>query len=335
MAEFNEDKLSALDIAKTAGLTMINPLVAYGYDPNAWHVGKTGISADPFTKNILINNPLTKKLRLNRIMKTKGFSEKKAKAFMKSSAIMRSQTINTFVSKMGMQFENNVLSLSKTPVRKMEWHQKLKQRSLKLRNELRTRDDLIKYNTDLRSKYHVNLKRLETLNVKLAQKESKANPIKRAKRIAERDALLANQAKYNMANSELDRLYKIKTFGNLRERAQLKVLRVAGGAGVHAGRALAKAGVFGMKLGAIGAISSLMYEGIKMITNPIAQAGVGAVDNAFNNMMSYGKPDLGGSLNMGFVSYGAATERQRAIQAISKSRINGRSILGQEAQYLA
>ena len=44
-------------------------------------------------------------------------------------------------------------------------------------------------------------------------------------------------------------------------------------------------------------------------------------------------PEMG-KLTSSYLSYGASTERQRAVRAISKGYINGRSAYGQEAAYM-
>ena len=42
--------------------------------------------------------------------------------------------------------------------------------------------------------------------------------------------------------------------------------------------------------------------------------------------------DLGGELSRGYLTAGAATERQRALQAIQSSHLSGRRFLGSEAE---
>jgi hypothetical protein len=118
------------------------------------------------------------------------------------------------------------------------------------------------------------------------------------------------------------------------QMAGLRAQKVGLGALQTVGRAGARIGILGAKLGAYGAVASLMWDATSMVFNPIAQAGVQAIDNTFSKLEGLGRPELGGQLNMAFLSQGAATDRQRAIQAISQSRLNGRSILGQEAQYM-
>ena len=88
------------------------------------------------------------------------------------------------------------------------------------------------------------------------------------------------------------------------------------------------------KLSAFVSTAMLAADAVKMVATPVVQGGIQAVDNVFSNFTTAGRTELGGSLNYGYLSQGAATERQRAIQAISKSRINGRSLFGQEAQYM-
>jgi hypothetical protein len=69
------------------------------------------------------------------------------------------------------------------------------------------------------------------------------------------------------------------------------------------------------------------------VAGPLAQAGFNALNNLATEYQQRFMPEMGGKLQASYLSYGAATERQRAIQAISKAYINGRSALGQESLY--
>lgn len=71
-----------------------------------------------------------------------------------------------------------------------------------------------------------------------------------------------------------------------------------------------------------------------MVAEPIGRAMVQQVNATMERFEERFMPELGGKLNAAYLSYGAATERQRAVQAISKAHINGRSAFGQEAQLM-
>jgi hypothetical protein len=71
-----------------------------------------------------------------------------------------------------------------------------------------------------------------------------------------------------------------------------------------------------------------------MVVKPLAQAAIGALNNIATEYQNRFMPEMGGQLALSYMSQGAYTERQRAIQSISKSQINGRSALGQEANYI-
>jgi len=105
-------------------------------------------------------------------------------------------------------------------------------------------------------------------------------------------------------------------------------------AGRFAGKVAVKGALLAGKAYSVYGIASLMYQGIKLVANPLAQMGVNAVDQMYDKVSSLARPEMGGQLSYDYLSQGAATERQRAIQAISKSRINGRSMMGNEAQYM-
>ena len=77
-----------------------------------------------------------------------------------------------------------------------------------------------------------------------------------------------------------------------------------------------------------------MWDSINFLMEPMGRAAVQGIDTAFNMYESVSKPELGGQLVLSYLSHGAATERQRAISAISKSHINGRSNFGQEAKFI-
>jgi hypothetical protein len=102
---------------------------------------------------------------------------------------------------------------------------------------------------------------------------------------------------------------------------------------VGAGRLGVKAGVMGLKGFAYYQLGKLMWDAINFVMEPVGRASVQAVDNAFRRYESIPQVEMGGSIAMSYLSHGASTERQRAISAISKAHINGRSALGQEAMY--
>ncbi len=78
----------------------------------------------------------------------------------------------------------------------------------------------------------------------------------------------------------------------------------------------------------------LAWDLISMVGEPIGRAAVRGLDNLMGEYQRRFLPETGGRLELSYLSQGAATERQRAVQAISKSYINGRSAFGNEAQYL-
>lgn len=94
-----------------------------------------------------------------------------------------------------------------------------------------------------------------------------------------------------------------------------------------------------MKQAAIGTAKAASFIGAAMmiadigmmIGQPIGRAIVEQTNAAMERAENRFMPELGGKLNAAYLSYGAATERQRALQAISKSHINGRSAFGTEA----
>jgi len=77
-------------------------------------------------------------------------------------------------------------------------------------------------------------------------------------------------------------------------------------------------------------VASLGY----MVGEPIGRSIVQGFTDVVNNFHNRFMPEMTGSrLQEGYLTRGAATERQRAIEALSKSSLNGRSAFGQEANF--
>lgn len=107
--------------------------------------------------------------------------------------------------------------------------------------------------------------------------------------------------------------------------------KIGSGASKLAGPA--RLGMFAMKgFAAIGLVST-MWDITQMIGQPIGNLLVNEANRVMNNFHARFMPELGGRLAMSYMTTGAATERQRAVSAISKAYINGRSAFGQEAVY--
>jgi len=102
-------------------------------------------------------------------------------------------------------------------------------------------------------------------------------------------------------------------------------------AAVGLGRLGVKAGILGMKGFAYYQVGKLMWDAINFIMEPVGRASVQAVDSAFRAYESVPQIEMGGSISMAYLTHGAATERQKSINAISKAHINGRSAFGSEA----
>lgn len=95
-------------------------------------------------------------------------------------------------------------------------------------------------------------------------------------------------------------------------------------------------GKWGLRAGkgvaAIGMVQT-MWEIAKLVGEPIGQAAVNNLNTALTTFNDRFDPEMGGRLALSYLSHGAATERQRALSAMSKAGINGRSAFGQEAKY--
>ena len=105
------------------------------------------------------------------------------------------------------------------------------------------------------------------------------------------------------------------------------------GSGRYAFAGAARAGIFAMKGFAAVGLVSMMWDITQAISEPIGRAIVSKANSTMEDYKNRFMPEMGGRLAMSYMTSGAATERQRAVQAISKAYINGRSAFGQEAMY--
>ena len=104
-----------------------------------------------------------------------------------------------------------------------------------------------------------------------------------------------------------------------------KTLSVARGATKFAIRGAKMVSMFGATMFAL--------DMAKMIGEPVGRAIMSEIDMAAQKWNDRFLPEMGGELQMSYLTRGAATERQRALNAMSKSQITGRSGFGQEAKY--
>lgn len=86
----------------------------------------------------------------------------------------------------------------------------------------------------------------------------------------------------------------------------------------------------GKGMSMIGA-ATLAWDMAKMVGEPLGAYAMGQADNALTKLQDRFMPEMGGDLSIAYLSREAATERQRAMQAMSKAYITGRSAFGQEA----
>lgn len=85
----------------------------------------------------------------------------------------------------------------------------------------------------------------------------------------------------------------------------------------------------GFKTASIIGIASLMWDVASLVGEPVGRAVMNNINEGFSALQNIGRPE-GNRLSLSYLSVGAATERQRAISAISRSQLNARSALGNE-----
>ena len=88
----------------------------------------------------------------------------------------------------------------------------------------------------------------------------------------------------------------------------------------------------GAKAGSWIGLSMLAWDIASAVGKPLVGAAINAVGAMAKAYQTRFMPEMGAQLQMSYLSQGAATERQRAISAMSKAYINGRSAFGSEGQ---
>lgn len=126
---------------------------------------------------------------------------------------------------------------------------------------------------------------------------------------------------------------KWKLFGRLQAGSRVKDevgAHVITKMGYSTAQKFARFGLGAAKAGSIVGAGMLAWDLASIVAAPLAQAGMNIINSAANTFQSRYMPEMGGQLQLSYLSQGAATERQKAVQAISKSYINGRSAFGSE-----
>ena len=341
--QYQEDKMGALDATWQLAKGYYLPWERASYDPRMFSVSRGAFNLgalNPFRRGSLINNPLT---RGGTSLAGKGI-----KQFGWGKAVLESKSMKDFAggfSSMinsadgarfgGMMYKDGYLGMSDTPFNQTKMHQNMLGRENKLREKISERG------VQQKNRMKGRLKRLET---KLEDTTLAQARVFRANRgaggisnLPEAQALGAKMKNYRSliekANISIDK-YDATTKG-LKWKAFGTRLTKYGQQGAYGlGKITMRGAMLAGKMNAYAATASLAYSAINAVANPIAQASVNAIDQTFASLQSMANPEIGGRLELGFLSQGAATERQRAVQAISKSRINGRSMMGNEAQYM-
>lgn len=350
--QYSEDKLSVLDIAKSFAGAAVNPLYAARYNPNFWSPRSyNGIQiGSVFQRGTVLNNKYTRGIYDKILDVTTGSTKavrERAKR-LKFHGIQKYTSFGDKVDKMSngiLHYTDGYLGFNMgrtidfTGAKQSVFHKKMLRRIAssnrqideitKIKNALNTGGFAGgKLNSPIYEQYRTGFGPSSPWASRVRK------PFKKLFSLFDDEVLASSQTTAELKNhlngfrgGRLVNMAKI-------DRSMAYAGIAANYAGRFAGKALLKTGLAIGKGSAYLAVADLMYQGIKMVMNPIAQAGVNAIDNTFNSIESFIKPEIGGKLNMDFISQGAATERQRAIQAISKSRINGRSVMGSEAQYM-
>ncbi len=325
--EYMEDKLGVLDIAKEVGHVYVNPFSAAAYSPSAWSPSRGGFRVGSglwgdgkFAQKIRRDTKAGVKFGLEKatgkdmsVLKRHG----RAKLSMGKAGSLanKMQSKDSVLSNIGMQYDDGYIKLSNTALKDTTFQKKM------AGNIKQVYADIDQY------KEHRSNILLEKWNV---EKKLQPKHMKKKTRVRHTKALDNINAKLAKVESKID----LAKTGSTKKIAGYKALKAAHAGGRTALRGGMRLGMLAGKAHAVVAVGSLMWEGAKIIGNPVGVAAANAINNTFDTIQSFSNPEMGGKLNMDFLAHGAATERQRAIQAISRSRMNGRSAMGNEAQYM-
>lgn len=359
--QYMEDKVSALGVAADIAKATFLPQYQYIYNPGMYDFWNNRLRLPHVQGNPLLGNPLSKFIGrkiYDAINPVTGHVIKDRTPIRKFGTVAKAS--NDFVSKLGLQIKDGYLSFK--PLKESNLYQNLNKEQRLTKRHIRINSrKAIKLHSRLTKGSEANIvsrymsdptyndyyqKHLDDMrwSESLPDASKAKNPKKRKHRIREQriknikeieklaqeaavsEMRASDAAKLKATNNTIVEL-KSKNAGLTGQKALMTVGSRTASIGVRAGMLAGK----GLSYYAVG---SLMWDMAKMITDPISQSAIGAINTTFNKVGGIGIPELGGGLNIGFVSEGAATERQRAVQAISRSRINGRSILGQEAMYM-
>jgi len=344
---YMEDQISVLGIAKDAAIASMLPHYAYKYNPGMWRPSYGRVMLNSIKDNPILNSKLGQfagsKLTqganwaANKLFDPESISNFKtgAKGILPG---MRTGA-NNALSPIGLTIDRSIdgqlsFGLNKTKfsdtsfVKKLDaWRSNAKKRingtslSTLKAHASKIGGDILDLDQPLARRQSLS-RALKGIDKQIATMKDISGTLgAKATRLI---------AKVSTAFSGVNIVTDNQALGQMHLLAA-NTLKAGYGAARGLGRGLFRAATAFGKGSAYYAVGSLMYEGIKMVANPIGQAATQAVDSTFNSINNMARPELGGQLNLAFISQGAATERQRAIQAISKSRMNGRSILGQEA----
>lgn len=369
MEQFNEDKVSAATHARQLATWYLNPLTKYWYNPGAWSVTRGGVHWDSNTPGVRLG-----KFAFNQIAnKFKGgtdgaaFDNPLAKYGISDARYGRAQSVMGKINStklptgyvglspsgssklFGVQMDGKSGPTSYIDDLVEDYMNKGQALSYKeFRSATKGKfnaagkaklgiDSKVSYGKILSEQYSLykhqttfeNLSINDQKRIVLGRMASVDEQIKRAESKAvayTRNGTAIQNTKngYKATSLRAEKAAGYKQLWGLRAK----------GAKLGLGRLAVRGVVAVGKLNAYYQTASMMFQAAQMIWNPVAQGAVRAVDTAFQQFNDIASPDLGGKLNMSYMSQGAATERQRAVQAISKSRINGRSALGSEARLM-
>lgn len=334
-----DDKLNVLDIGKTVAKVSMMPWLRYQYDPSLFRVlgdGGPGFSLDPFNpKKHVLNNRITR--GIGRQVNAKfGIDDAATATLTKYDDAVKAagKTFNR-----GRSITSGIVSVDDGMVTFFKGSYKddpiWRKLAHKRRQIGRQIDSYGKTIVKAKDAVVSNEQALLSAGGHFAMGDSIDDILKLGAKGAD---AAEDVVKLTKTTTKVQKVIsggsKYYRQGSLIMQKGIAGAAAVGYAGVRTiGKLGASAAMAGAKLGAYAAVAGLMWDVISPVGNAIGQAGIQSIDNTFNSLEKLTRPELGGQLNINYLSEGAATERQRALQAISKSRINGRSNLGMEAQY--
>lgn len=148
-------------------------------------------------------------------------------------------------------------------------------------------------------------------------------------KLSNMSTILNDMSRRGFEDKEYLQTYMKEKVSFLKSQEKIKNLKVK-----NRLQGLSKWGLRGAKTASYVGLAMLAWDITAAVVKPAAQLGMNVLNNVAMEYQQRFMPEMGGQLQLSYLSQGAVTERQRAISAISKAYINGRSAFGSEGSLM-